>query len=393
MNIILNITRKLDTLLTGRYSGRGIDRVLLAYVRHYRERARVFIKYQGLNCLYSQKASTVLFDYLLEAIDNIHHTQYTKIIHTLLFQQNHQNLDGSVYLNLTQAIHDHGRFKQLNIPIVNMIHDLIPLRFPEYCGGEEVKKHARFLNHCLMDASGIITNSKSTLNDLYACRKNIDGACPPTLVAPLASGLANNILPLERPIHNPYFVMLSSIDRRKNYLLILQIWRRLVEHLGHQTPKLVLIGRRGSRYDHAFDFIDHCETIKPYIIEVSDCADQQLVTYLHHTQALLFPTFAEGYGLPLIEAMTHNTPVIASNLPVFYEIAGDVPEYLDPLDAMKWMEIIEAYCSSSSVLRHNQLDRLRTFQPPTWENHFEKVDAFLQKVIESTQKYSPSETV
>jgi glycosyltransferase involved in cell wall biosynthesis len=161
--------------------------------------------------------------------------------------------------------------------------------------------------------------------------------------------------------------------------MLLQLWRRLAERLQDKTPRLVIMGRRGWELENIVDFLERCETLREF---VSECFvnDSELVNYLSHAQALLFPTFAEGYGLPLAEALSIKVPVIASNLPVFKEIAGDIPEYIDPLDSLSWLAMIEAYTDTNSVQRLSQLTRLSDYMLPTWNDHFTKVDAFMERL-------------
>lgn len=104
---------------------------------------------------------------------------------------------------------------------------------------------------------------------------------------------------------------------------------------------------------------------------------------MYYARALLFPTFTEGFGLPLIEALSLKVPVIASDIPVFREIAGDIPDYLDPIDGKGWMEYIENYMLENSSLRQRQLDRISNFKIPLWDEHFAKVDAFIDLVMEA----------
>jgi hypothetical protein len=65
---------------------------------------------------------------------------------------------------------------------------------------------------------------------------------------------------------------------------------------------------------------------------------------------------------------------------VFHEIAGEVPEYLDPLDGTGWMQCIEAFCDPDSSLRSGQLLRMSQFTPPTWSEHFEQFEKLLEQV-------------
>jgi len=95
---------------------------------------------------------------------------------------------------------------------------------------------------------------------------------------------------------------------------------------------------------------------------------------------LLFPSFVEGYGLPLVEALACGTPVIASNLEVFRELAGEIPDYLSPIDGLGWARAIEDYAREDSAARAAQIDRLQGWTAPTWEGHFAKVDRWLESL-------------
>ena len=84
--------------------------------------------------------------------------------------------------------------------------------------------------------------------------------------------------------------------------------------------------------------------------------------------------------MPLVESLAHGVPVIASDLGVFREVGGDVPDYLDPLDGRAWYEMILDYASQVSKMRDAQCRRLSAFTPATWGQHFEIVDAFLDQL-------------
>ena len=92
---------------------------------------------------------------------------------------------------------------------------------------------------------------------------------------------------------------------------------------------------------------------------------------------MLFPSLIEGYGLPLVEALQTGTPVIASDLPVFREIGGNIPDYLDPLDGPAWEQAILDYADDASGARSDQLMRLAGYQAPTWKDHFSRVEAWM----------------
>ncbi|MBN8829224.1 MAG: glycosyltransferase family 4 protein, partial [Sphingomonadales bacterium] len=230
----------------------------------------------------------------------------------------------------------------------------------------------------------VIGNSRDTLNEL-AVFAGLQGGLrvPPTLVAPLGVELApqagGGALPLPLP-GRPYFVMLGTIEGRKNHLLLLAIWADLARRLGPAAPQLVIIGKRGWESEQAVDMLERSDAIRGHVIELSRCEDALLAAYLRGARALLFPSFVEGYGLPLVEALACGTPVIASDLEVFRELAGDIPEYLSPVDGLGWARAVEDYAAPQSARRAAQLDRMGGWRAPTWEAHFAGVDRWLERI-------------
>lgn len=266
--------------------------------------------------------------------------------------------------------------KQRNLRTVVLIHDLIPLTHSEYCRpGVDVAHRAR-MHAALSHADGVIANSQFTLDSLEHVARRTGLPLPPAAVAHLAPGIAR-VAAGPRPVAEPYFVLLGTIEPRKNHYFLLHVWRRLVEQLGGNAPRLVVIGRRGWECENVIDMLERCTPLRGVVFEQADCPDGVLHTYLTHAQALIFPSFVEGYGMPLVEALAFGVPVLASDIPVFHEIADTIPEYIDPLDGPGWLAQIREYARPDSPARAAQLIRLEHFQEPTWAEHFERIDAFL----------------
>lgn len=380
MNLIIDITRLVRRVVSNK-NLTGIDRVSMAYVEQYAHTAQALVRWSGQNLILSKKQSENLFFWLLNPKSKA--TLITIIAKGILSKRAQKKLAGALLLNtghigLKQKNYVR-KFKKLKLKPVFFVHDLIPIIYPEFCSIGEDIRHKTKINYVLEHAHGVIANSQATLIDLEQYAKANKQSMPSATSALLASGV-RSIAPSIRPIEKPYFVMLSTIDPRKNHLLLLQVWRNLVQKIGDDSPHLIILGQRGWECEQVLDLLERCQFLKNVVTEIPHCKDQELVNYIHHSQALLFPSFAEGYGLPLIEALSLNVPVIASDLPVFQEIAADVPEYIDPLDGKKWLEIILEYSKKKSVLREAQILRIKNFKEPTWNNHFLKVNSFLEKL-------------
>ncbi|SOT40912.1 Glycosyl transferase, group 1 [Burkholderia cenocepacia] len=271
----------------------------------------------------------------------------------------------------------YATMKRRKIRPVFMVHDLIPLTHAEYCRPGVGTIHRLRIHTALQHAAGLIANSEATLASLHAEAHDAGLPTPPSVVAKLAPGV-ESATSTSPPLREPYFVMLGTIEPRKNHWFILHVWRRLVEQLGREAPKLVIVGRRGWECENVVDMLERCMPLRDSVIEESDCSDERLLAWLQHARALLFPSFVEGYGMPLVEALTLGVPVLASDLPVFHEIAADSPDYIDPLDGPGWLARIHAYSHPDSIERAMQLARISGFRPPTWAEHFRQVDDFLE---------------
>ena len=174
--------------------------------------------------------------------------------------------------------------------------------------------------------------------------------------------------------------MVGTVEPRKNYTLILQLWRSLAARLGPATPKLVLVGQRGWECENTVDLLERSPLLQDVVIEHQRCSDVDLAALRRQARALLFPSFVEGYGLPLAEALEAGVPVIASDLPVFREFAADIPEYIDPLDGRRWAEVLSDFTAPNSPMRAAQLLRLSSFRPYSWNSHFETLESLFSQI-------------
>lgn len=381
--ILLDISRLLSRLAQKKLPT-GVDRVGIEYVRHYgaRHTTRAVVSRLGYSAILSRADSQRAFDLVLQqpftspnAARRLFMNAAWRILHgagdnSVLLHTSHSGLERERYLS---------RVRRLGIQPVVLVHDLIPLTHAEYCRPGIKEVHGRRMRFALQHASGILANSSDTLDKLAREAGRLNLSMPASVVARLASGIVLQG-PTARPCDTPYFVMLGTIEPRKNHWFILHVWRRLVEMLGDAAPKLFIIGRRGWECENVVDMLERCESLREHVIELDNCSDGDLQAYLHHARALLFPSFVEGYGMPLVEALENGVPVLASDLAVFREIAGGIPDFLDPLDGPAWIRSILSYASETNGTRDAQRARITQFRAPTWEQHFECVDGLLESL-------------
>ncbi|UVO52387.1 glycosyltransferase family 4 protein [Sphingomonas sp. SUN019] len=257
---------------------------------------------------------------------------------------------------------------------INLVHDVIPLTHPEFARLGGAAEHARRIRTIDAFADGIIGNSQSTLDALAEHLTPREGRI--MRVAHLGCEWSDEppIAPATTPLSDrPYFICIATIEPRKNHLLLLNVWRRLVEQLGDAAPRLILIGRRGWENENVIDILERSTVLQGHVIEEAEVDDRRLAQLLAGARAALLPSFAEGYGMPVAEALAAGVPVIASDIESLREVGQDVPEYLDPIDGLGWLAMITEYARPDSGRRAAQFDRMLGWSPVGWDRHISTV--------------------
>lgn len=240
-----------------------------------------------------------------------------------------------------------------------LIHDTIPLDFPHYQRPGTAKVFEAKLRLAAAYADRIICTSVACLRDVTRHMGQM-GRTPPMLPALLGVNTPNLAAPSKGMQSNrPYFVMLGTIEPRKNHAMILDIWGEL----GKDAPGLMICGARGWANADVFARLD---AGMANVTELPDLTDGEIATLLAGSKGLLFPSFAEGFGLPPVEAATLGVPVICADLPACREILGNWPVYLDPNDRYQWENTVLRLAAETTP-------KDRSFDPPTWDSHFKLV--------------------
>lgn len=401
----------------------GIDRVELAHARHWRGLAKEDVTFVMRNA-WGRLAALPdrLSRELLDDADNliaggmaeerfrlrmrsaaIMAKQFYGVGRRQLLQRIKTRPD-SVLLTVSYSIVTMQReldyLRTLGCRIVALIHDAIPLSHPQYFPCGEKSLHQRRLasiSRCC-DAAFVVSCDVQRDVDDYAAEIGL--TLPPLTV--IYSGLD---LPHHEPVPHspsvsapadPYFVMLGSLEPRKNHLLMLQLWQQLAPL--PDAPRLIIIGSNSAAQSLSARILERIsgrKQIQPHLALLAlervnfhgrveyrgRLNDHETAALLKGARALLFPSLAEGFGIPLSEALAAGVPAIVSDLAAFREHGADVPEYIDPLDGPRWKSTILEYAKAESPQRAAQLERLQHWKPHTWQTHFAAVQTVLDAVV------------
>jgi glycosyltransferase involved in cell wall biosynthesis len=157
---------------------------------------------------------------------------------------------------------------------------------------------------------------------------------------------------------------------------LIQIWHALIQQ-GKETPRPVIVAKRGWESEQTFRELDLAPDLQRHIIEVSSLPSAHLRSLIKNARALLMASFAEGCGLPIVEALSLRTPVVCSDIPVSREVSRNKALLMSPLDRKGWLKAIEWLTPADSLLRAQLPAKALEFEPPTWRTYFQNVEEFL----------------
>jgi glycosyltransferase involved in cell wall biosynthesis len=284
-------------------------------------------------------------------------------------------------------------------------HDTIPLTEPDFSGNIYSHRTLNMLNQCAMD-SYFVCNSEPTRQALLAIRPELEAKAQTipcamssnykkvnneeTLRQIIVSRFSGLIVKqqflgairkqiLEAPQLN-YIFNLATFDPKKNHLNLIRGWEKL--NYQHPQPiKLVIAANRGWFSQETQNLMrPHIEMGN--IIHLENLSVDDLPYLLSHAKAFVFPSFVEGFGLPPLEAMQCECPVIVSDIPAHRWVLGDAALFCNPYSADSIQEAMAQllYLPGAAALRQDLaqkgLQRVKRYAEEVlqgqWAELFEK---------------------
>lgn len=281
------------------------------------------------------------------------------------------------------AVMEPAHFGPFNLPRrikrITMIHDLTPLRFPHYHRFHSQLLQRIFLKGILRRADLILANSRHTASDIG---EFFPFAKPKTKVIllgcdPAIRPASHRPLPASLGIRQPYWLNVGTIEPRKNLVRLLQAYTAF-RKAAEERVLLVITGQRGWKSEPFYEALaDH--PFREDIILTGYVSDEDLSILYSHALALIYPSEYEGFGLPVLEAMSCGCPVICSSVSSLPEVGGDVALYCDPYsidDMSKQMGALHAFSAAEkATLREKALQRASVFR---WADHVRQLHEALE---------------
>jgi glycosyltransferase involved in cell wall biosynthesis len=262
-------------------------------------------------------------------------------------------------------------------PYLMTVFDLTPLH---HAGTQERLSHQyirTMMRLGIRRAAGIATISRAVADEILQTfpRRPASGV---SVSYPGPNQQLIDAAPVAARItEQPFVLMVGTLEPRKNHLTVL---RAMAEHRRrhpNSSLRLVLAGSPGWHYAPILRAIDDL-SLAGQVIRLGSTPSGVLKWLFQHATALLFPSLYEGFGLPVLEALYLQCPVIAAAIPSVAEIVGTSAPLLPPTDVAAWAEKLDQVAADPRGIRtgiQQGLERARRF---TWEACAESTVAALQ---------------
>ncbi len=208
------------------------------------------------------------------------------------------------------------------------VYDISWYLYPEYHPLSRVLFYKATFQNCLKKSSRIVVDSLSTQNDLVTIfhipKEKI------SIVYPTVLHIPKDNKPRTYSFAFPYMLYIGTLEPRKNIETIILAFKELKQtyHLPH---KLLLCGKKGWKYDSIFRLIQSLN-LENDVLYLGYITDGEKKYLYKHAEFFVYPSFYEGFGIPVLEAMRYGCPVITSNVSSLPEVIGNAGITVDPHD-------------------------------------------------------------
>jgi glycosyltransferase involved in cell wall biosynthesis len=274
---------------------------------------------------------------------------------------------------------DHFLSLSTNTKQVLTIHDLAFVHLPETIPFSSRKYYQYFMPKYVNKADHIIAVSDHTKNDILKNYTTVSENKISTIYNALPSSFQIKGEAKISEILDPYFVVVGSINPRKNTLRVLQAY---VKASAYNDYKIVFIGKfMWDSEDQILNDLWKKLVNENKLIHIQNANDESMINYIRHSKALVYASLYEGFGFPILEGMACEVPVITSYNSSMSEVAGMNNALLvNPLNVEEIAEAMTKIINKNIEIPSLVANGLKRINDFSWDIAAEKLYTIFKKV-------------
>lgn len=282
--------------------------------------------------------------------------------------------------------------RQNGVRVTVFIHDLIQITNPEFVEPAATTVFRRSFVDVLYVCSYVLTNSRFVADEVNRYLRDRMNFQIPVTPVPLATEFGSQELDITA-VHQDYLELatqeyvlcVGTIEVRKNHLYLIKLWERLIAN-GGQAPNLVFVGKWGWEIAALQKHLSGSDYLGGRLYIYNAISDNDLAFLYQNCLFTIYPSFAEGWGLPVGESLWYGKPCITSKVTAMPEVGGSLCKYLDPCDLEDGYRVVADVLADRPALA-SWTARVRSeFKPKTWKS-------FSDELFDTVQQYGRESTL
>lgn len=268
--------------------------------------------------------------------------------------------------------------KLLGITISQHINDILPIYQPQLFSDELPGLFAPYVTKALRNADIVTVISEATRRDIVAFCEEHDIALPRVEVVRLGDNPQTDTV-ATRPTafrgEKKFVLAVGTFEVRKNYLILYQAVK-LAQIEEKEIPTIVIAGRKGWLTEDVRHMISLDPHAKEKIIWLNDVSDGELKWLFQNCMFTVFPSIAEGWGLPIVESLQNGKFCLSSGTSSMLEIGDGLVDYFLPYDARECLAKLEYYLADDRYAVANE-GVAKNYSVFTWDDSYDKLSSVL----------------
>ena len=277
-------------------------------------------------------------------------------------------------------ISDMARLKRRQkFKFFHFIHDMIPIIVRGYVVEGLPESFAAYKRKVFSISDGIIANSQSTLRDVLRFMEQESIIPPPSVVVRIGEDLsasASSKNPaLEKTIGGEFMLCVGTVEGRKNHTALLYALKE-AKLRGVTIPKIVIAGRIGWLTQDLLYTLQHDTDAKDGVVFIESPTDSELSWLYQNCRFTIYPSFYEGWGMPVAESLAYGKLCLCTNQSSVPEVASDLVDYYSPYDTGEILEMVLKYMDDK-VLKQKEQRIKKVYKPASWQTMYKNIEAFI----------------
>lgn len=275
----------------------------------------------------------------------------------------------------------------VDLKIIPIIHDVLPFTLTPQFSSHSTESLQNFCRRVVSLSSLVLCVSNSTKNDLASWYKSQKIKVPTMKVFRLGEDFdfAEAVKPTDEQFissglkGDDYIICVGTVEAKKNHQLLYYTYK-LAKVRGIDLPKLVIVGRRGWKAETTIDFMTQDPEVKEKFIFLHNASDENLSWLYDHALLSVFPSFAEGWGIPIAESVSRGVPCACSNTTSMTEIAEGYVLHFTPSSTDECLSALKVVLEPKALA--SLREKCRSYKQTTWDESYRQIRKLMKEELD-----------